>query len=163
MTPGQNGQPIVHGCLSVHVDDGIGGRDKYFGEVIERLRGIYEFGAYNEGQFEFCGVKHFQWDDGSIEMEQSSYIQKISPVEIPRNRRQDPKSSLTDTETQMLRQICGSLQYAAVHTRPDLAAKVGELQAAIPKGRIDHLLNANRTPNGAKTKPASVFDDRANP
>ena len=44
-------------------------------------------GAYNEGQFEFCGVSYFQWDDGSVELEQNSYIQKIPPVEIPRNRR----------------------------------------------------------------------------
>eukprot|EP00435_Cladocopium_sp_Y103_P035026 s2451_g9.t1 len=157
ITLGKDGRPRVHGCLGMHVDDGIGGGDQYFREVIGRLRKIYEFGAYNEGEFEFCGVRYFQWDDGSIEMEQNSYIQKISPIEIPKGRRLDPKSRLNETETQWLRQICGSLQFAAVHTRPDLAAKVGELQTAIPHGRIEHLLNANRTLYEAKSHPVALM------
>ena len=53
------------------------GGDSFFMEVIGKLRKKFEFGAYNEGDFEFCGVKYFQWDDGSIEMGQDSYIQKI--------------------------------------------------------------------------------------
>jgi len=57
----------------------------------------------------------------------------------------------------MLRQICGSIQYAAVHTRPDLAAKVGELQAAIPCGRIEHLISANRVLYEAETKAVSLM------
>ena len=57
----------------------------------------------------------------------------------------------------MLRQICGSIQYASVHTRPDLSAKVGELQAAIPHGRIEHLIQANRVLYEAKTKPVSIM------
>lgn len=151
------GRVKAHGCLGIHVDDGIGGGDQYFGKVIGKLREIYSFGAYKEGEFEFCGVRYFQWDDGSIGMEQSSYIQKISRIEIPRSRRVDPKSPLTATETQMLRQKCGSIQYAAVHTRPDLAAKVGELQAAIPCGRIEHLISANRVLYEAKTKAVSLM------
>ena len=156
ITHGPNG-PRVRGCLGLHVDDGIGGGDEYFGKVIERLRKTYDFGAYNEGEFEFCGVKYFQWDDGSIEMGQDSYIQKISPIDIPRKRRQQPKESLSSTETQSLRQICGSLQYAAVHTRPDISAKVGELQAAIPCGRVEHLILANRVLFEAKTKPVNLM------
>ena len=70
------GKVRVHGCLGIHVDDGIGGGDQYFKRVIGKLREIYSFGAYNEGEFEFCGVHYFQWDDGSIELEQKSYIQK---------------------------------------------------------------------------------------
>jgi hypothetical protein len=47
-------------------------------------------------------------------------------------------------EVQHLRQLCGSLQYAAVHTRPDLAAKVGSLQSMVTRGKVQHLLDANR-------------------
>ena len=57
ITAGPNGQPKVRGCLGLHVDDGIGGGDEYFREVIERLRKIYDFGAYNEGEFEFNSVE----------------------------------------------------------------------------------------------------------
>ena len=157
VTKDHHGKPKVRGCLGLHVDDGIGGGDEYFREVIGRLRRKYEFGAYNEGEFEFCGVRYFQWDDGSIEMTQDSYIQRIHPIEIPRSRRQNPQSPLSSVEVQQLRQICGSLQYASVHTRPDLAAKVGELQTAVTKGKIEHLITANRVLYEAKSHPVSLM------
>ena len=157
VTADENGQPQVRGVLGVHVDDGLGGGDEFFHKVLARLRAKYEFGAYNEGSFEFCGVRYFQWDDYSIEMGQDEYIQRIAPVQIPRDRRQDPKAELSETEKQMLRQICGSLQYAAVQTRPDIAAKVGSLQASIPHARIEHLIDANRVLYEAKTKPVTLL------
>ena len=98
VTKTPSGKPQVRGCLGLHVDDGIGGGDSYFRDVIERLRRKYDFGAYNEGEFEICGVRYFQWDDGSIEMNKDSYIQRISPVEVPKFRRQEPQSSLTALE-----------------------------------------------------------------
>ena len=107
VAPGKNGQPYVHGCLGIHVDDGISGGDKYFGEVIERLRGIYEFGAYNEGQSEFCGVSNFQWDDGSIELEQNSYIQKI-PLEIPTKSTSGSKVKMPSTDLQIAPVCCSA-------------------------------------------------------
>ena len=157
ITKNSKGQPQVRGCLGLHVDDGIGGGDSYFGEVIGRLRKKFEFGAYNEAEFEFCGVRYFQWDDGSIELGQDSYIQKIDPIEIPRNRRTQSQENLTPTETQRLRQLCGSLQYAAVHTRPDLAAKVGEIQAMVTKARVEHMVIANRILYEAKTRPVNLM------
>ena len=45
ISPGTQNKPKVHGVLGIHVDNGIGGGDRYFGEVIERLRSIYSFGV----------------------------------------------------------------------------------------------------------------------
>ena len=111
------------------MDDGIGAGDQYFKETIGKLRKIYDFGAYYEREFDFCGVHYKQWDYCSIEMDQGSYLQKIAPIEIPRARRSELESEVTEPERQQLRRLCGSLQYAAVHTRPDLAAKTGQLQS----------------------------------
>ena len=144
ITRGKDDRPIVRGVLGVHVDDGIGGGDSYFQSVIQRLKGIYAFGAYNEVQFDFCGVHYKQWDDGSIEMDQVGYMKKIEPIEIPRPRRNTPDAEVSETERQHLRRVCGSLQYAAVHTRPDLAAKVGQLQSVVTRAKVKHLLEANR-------------------
>eukprot|EP00435_Cladocopium_sp_Y103_P052633 s419_g16.t1 len=144
ITPDKSGKPIVRGVLGIHVDDGIGGGDQYYHEILGKLRKIYDFGAYNEGSFEFCGVRYHQWDDGSIEMDQVDYLRRIDPIEIPKHRRSTPNEDLTESEVQQLRRICGSLQFAAVHTRPDLAAKVGHLQSMVTKGKVQHLLEANR-------------------
>eukprot|EP00435_Cladocopium_sp_Y103_P058560 s1182_g20.t1 len=144
VTCGTNGKPVVRGILGVHVDDGIGGGDHFFKETLERLRKRFNFGAYNEHEFDFCGVHYKQWDDGTIEMDQREYIRKIEPLNIPKNRRLEPESELSEAERHGLRGLCGSVQFAAVHTRPDLAAKVGQLQSAIPRAKIKDLLEANR-------------------
>eukprot|EP00435_Cladocopium_sp_Y103_P022581 s1765_g5.t1 len=157
VTRDPQGNPRVRGILGIHVDDGIGAGDAYFKSVIQKLRGIYDFGAYNEGEFDFCGVHYKQWDDGSIEMDQGSYLQKIDPIEIPRARRNSPESEVSEVERQQLRRLCGSLQYAAVHTRPDLAAKTGQLQSVVTRAKVKHLIEANRVLYEGKTHPVCLL------
>eukprot|EP00435_Cladocopium_sp_Y103_P027437 s224_g6.t1 len=157
VTRGKHGEPQVRGVLGVHVDDGIGAGDSYFKSVIQKLRGIYDFGAYYEKEFDFCGVHFKQWDDGSIEMDQMGYIQKIEPIEVPKVRRQDPEMEVSEIERQHLRRLCGSLQYAAVHTRPDLAAKTGQLQSVVTKAKVKHLLEANRVLYEGKKFPVCLM------
>ena len=38
VTQDAKGNPVVHGVLGIHVDDGIGGGDPYFTEVVQKLR-----------------------------------------------------------------------------------------------------------------------------
>ena len=142
VTAEKDGSPRVRGVLGIHVDDGIGGGDSYFHSVLQKLKKIYDFGAYNEGNFEFCGVRYSQWDDGTIEMDQTEYLRRIEPIEVPKHRRLEPKSDLTATEVQHLRRICGSLQFAAVRTRPDLSAKVGQLQSMVTRGSGSTLVGS---------------------
>ena len=156
VTKGENGKPLVRGVLGIHVDDGIGGGDDYFMGVIGRLREKYSFGAFNIGEFDFCGIRYRQLDDGSVEMCQKGYVDKIDPIQIQRHRRKEPQAPVDETERQCLRQLCGSLQYAAVQTRPDICAKVGLLQSAIPRACIEDLLEANRVLLEAKAHPVTI-------
>ena len=77
-------------------------------------------------------------------MDHRDYVRKIEPINVPKHRRMVPDAGLADTDKHFLRGLHGSLQYAAVHTRPDLAAKVGQLQASISKPKAKDLLEANR-------------------
>ena len=156
VSPDSSGKPHVHGILGIHVDDGIGGGDEYFRATIEKLRKVYSFGVFNVRSFEFCGVSFKQDEHGAIELNQCKYISQISSINIPRERRQEPKAPVTEVERQQLRQICGSLQYAAVHTRPDICAKVGILSSKIGKAVIEDLLQANRVLYEAKTHTVSL-------
>ena len=156
VTKSTSGKPRVHGVLGIHVDDGIGGGDDFFMETIGRLRDKYSFGAFNIGEFDFCGIHYSQWRDGSIEMSQRKYIERIEPIQIDRHRRKEVQSPVTEVERQCLRQLCGSLQYAAVQTRPDISAKVGILQSMIPKACIEDLLEANRVLFEAKKNPVNL-------
>eukprot|EP00435_Cladocopium_sp_Y103_P035397 s1051_g9.t1 len=157
VTPDQRGKPVVRGVLGIHVDDGLGAGDGYFKSIIGKLRKIYDFGAYYEREFDFCGVHYKQWDDGSIEMDQVGYIQKITPIEVPRTRRTCPESDVSEPERQQLRRLIGSIQYAAVHTRPDLAAKTGQLQSQVTKAKVKHLLEANRVLYEGKVHPVCLM------
>ena len=143
--------------MGIHVDDGIGGGDAYFGKVIEQLRGIYSFGSCDEGEFVFTGIRFRQWDDGSIEMDQTTYLEKIMPIHVSRDRRHRLEDPLNASEVHELRRLNGSLQYAAVHTRPDIAAKVGLLQSMVTKGRVKHLLEANKVLHEAKSHAVSLM------
>ena len=89
-------------------------------------------------------------------MDQIQYLEKILPIHIPRERRVNPEGSLSPEEVHELRRLNGSLQYAAVHTRPDIAAKVGFLQSQVTKGRVRHLIEANRVLHEAKSHAVSI-------
>ena len=152
-----NGSVRHHGVLGIHVDDGICGGNDRFHAVLDKLRSRFSFGSFEEKDFVFTGIHLHQWEDGSIEMDQSSYVESIEAIEIPRQRRKDPESPVTDSERQRLRQLVGSLQYAAVHTRADICAKVGELQSAINSACVSHLLLANKVLHEAKTHQVSIM------
>ena len=57
---------------------------------------------------------------------------------------------MTDTERHLLRGLIGSLQYAAVHTRPDLASSLSFLQSDINKATVSTLIAANKALHIAK-------------
>ena len=102
----------IHGSLGIHVDDGIGGGDQTFLDSLQRIRKKFNFGSFEQGCFTFTGIKYRQWDDKSVEYDQIDYIEKISPIEVPKSRRNQPLSRLTEEETTQLRSLVGALQYA---------------------------------------------------
>ena len=152
---GGSGKP--RGVIGIHVDDGICGSDQVFHEVLGKLRAHFSFGLFEEGSFTFTGIRLRQWEDRSIEMDQCEYIEGIDATNVPRERRKVPESPLCDKETRQLRQFVGVLQYAAVHTRADLTAKVGEIQSAINSACVSHLLEANCILHEAKTSRVTLM------
>ena len=153
----KDGKVRVRGSLGVHVDDGIGGGDNVFMKSLERIRKKFSFGSFEKGSFTFTGIRVQQWDDKSIEYDQIDYIEKISPLEIPRRRRDQMESQITPEETTQLRSLIGALQYASVHTRPDLSAKIGELQSSVPKATVRDLVQANKVLHEAKVHKVSLM------
>ena len=125
--------------------------------MLKRVEARFKFGAFERREFKYTGINFKQWDDFSIEYDQISYVEKISPVTIDKGRRSQLSASLNETEKSSLRSIVGALQYAAVHTRPDLAAKVGELQSAINRAAISDLVTANKVLAEAKQNPISLM------
>ena len=134
----------LHGVLGTHVDDGICGGDQFFHQQLERLKQVLPFGSFKQQKFVFTGIHLEQLPDFSIMASQEEYVKNIQAIDIGRTRRQTPESAVTETELNKLRGLIGSVQYAVTHTRPDMAAKLGEVQIQIAKATVQTLMLANK-------------------
>ena len=138
------------GILGLHVDDGLCGGNARFKGVIQELEKKYPFGSKRVQQFTFTGIDMQQHANKSISLSQSRYVREITPITIEAERRKDPMLEVTPKERQELRALIGSLQYASVHTRPDISSRLSHLQSAINKATVETLIMANQTLHIAK-------------
>ena len=144
----QSGEP--EGILGTHVDDGLGGGNSRFEAKIRELESTFPFGSRRTGKFTFTGIDLQQHADKSISLSQSSYVKNIVPIGISAERRKVEESEVDDNEKHALRALVGSLQYASVNTRPDLASRLSFLQSAISKAKVSDLIEGNRVLHEAK-------------
>ena len=144
------GHRTLHGVLGTRVDDGICGGDEYFLSRIEKLRQSLPFGSFTQPKFVFTGIQLEQLPDHSIRANQRDYIRAIPSIEVGKHRRSHPQEAINDQEWSNLRGLIGSLQYATTHTRPDVAAKLGESQVQLSRPTVSTLLEANKVLRAAQ-------------
>lgn len=148
----------LDGILGIHVDDGIGGGGQRSEKALQQIQQVLPFGQREYRKFRFTGLDVEQLPNNSIRFGQEEYIHKIAPIDVPKERRKNRDLEATGHEIHELRALCGSLQYAAVHSRPDLAAKVSFLQKSICKAIVGTLLDGNQVLMEAKeTADTSVL------
>ena len=125
--------------FGTHVDDGIGGGDKYFHQQLQKLQAKLPFGSFKQRKSVFCGIQLEQTPDQSILASQADYIHK----NLVENSLQAPAN---ESEISKLRGLVGSLQYAVTHThtRPDLAARLGDVQVQMAQPKVETLLTSNK-------------------
>ena len=138
------------GALGIHVDDGIYGGNEYFHSQISKLEKKYPFGSKKSHAFTFTGIELQQHPNKSIELSQSKYVNSIQPIVLKAERKCQEESKVTEEERHLLRGLVGSLQYAAVHTRPDLSSALSHLQSQINSATVSTLLTANKVLHTAK-------------
>ena len=138
------------GVLGIHVDDGLGAGNQRFQSKIDELEKTFPFGSKKTGKFTFTGIDLQQNADHSISMSQSSYVRNIQAIPISQERRHCPEEAITEREQQDLRALVGSLQYAAVHTRPDISSRLSHLQSTINKACVKDLIEGNKVLHEAK-------------
>jgi hypothetical protein len=140
----------VAGILGIHVDDGIGGGNEYYHHKIAMLEKKFPFGSKKMSNFTFTGIEINQRADSSIVLSQSAYVRKIAPIAIDPNRKTQSDLKVTEPERLALRGVIGSLQYAAINTRPDLSSRLSMLQSNINQATIETLQEANKLLHEAK-------------
>ena len=138
------------GMIGFHVDDGLFCGNKRFLEKIDALERKFPFGRKKTRDFVFTGLHVQQRADYSIRVEQSQYVKDIAPITMNPSRRKEVEHEVTEDERHALRAIIGSLQYAAINTRPDICSRLGALQSRINKAQVIDLIEANKTLHEAK-------------
>ena len=126
-------QQQAEGLIGIHVDDGLCCGSPKFHQKLSQLEAKYPFGSKKSREFTFTGLRISQQKDQSIWVSQEQYVKDIHPITIPKERRMVPQDAVNEGERQSLRALVGSLQYAAMNTRPDLCSKLGWLQSQINK------------------------------
>ena len=138
------GQPSTEGMIGIHVDDGLCCGSPKFHAKLKQLEQKFPFGSKKETNFVFTGLQITQQDDGAIWVDQTQYVKEISPITLEKHRRGNPEDVVSEKERQSLRGLIGSLQYAAVNTRPDICNKLSLLQTQINRAKVQTLLDANK-------------------
>ena len=138
------------GVIGLHVDDGLRGGNQRFQTVLGELEKKYPFGSKRIQQFVFTGIDMQQHANSSISLSQSKYVRDIASIHITQERRKNLNDEVTSKERQDLRALIGSLQYASVHTRPDISSRLSYLQSAINRATVETLIMANQTLHLAK-------------
>ena len=146
----QEGSNKPSGVIGMHVDDGLRGGDAFFDEQLSKLEAIFPFGAKKTQSFTFTGIEMNQLPNKTIILSQEKYITKIEPIHIKSDRKEMTESKINEEERLSLRALIGSLQYASVNTRPDLASRLSHLQSSINTATISTLNEANKVLHNAK-------------
>ena len=145
------------GVIGVTVDDlCCGGSSAFREQVLEPLCQRFTFGKICEKQGRFTGRDLCQAEDFSISIDQVEYINNLKLAEVPRSRRRDRESPLSDQERTLLRIKAGELNWVQAISRPDLAGAVSLLQTSFAEPKVAHLLEANKLLKEAKDYPVRL-------
>ena len=151
----QNNELI--GILSCHVDDILWGGTSVFEEtIIWRICKIFFISKYDSQAFQHLGVHLEQGPDGSITVNQHSYAQSISAIQVRYNDVVNKDRPLNESEISILRCAIGQLNWLACITRPDIAFDVSVASSSIKTATLADILKVNKIITKVKSNECSI-------
>ena len=140
----------LHGVVTTNVDDLIMAGDELFDvEVVDKLQEEFKFSKVELDSFNYCGCSFSSVGDGSIELNQNEYIDKLDYME---NVEGDDEDELGRKEKKQARGKIGALLWISLVSRPDLSFAVNKLSSEVSDGRIRTVKEINRIIKQAKAK-----------
>ena len=138
----------LQGFIVVNVDDVImAGTEMFKEKVEEKLKDMFKFSKVEEKDFVYCGCRIKCKEDGTIELDQNSYLDTLTQMEkVPGNDDRE----LTEKEKKEARGKIGALLWVSLLTRPDLSFDVNILSAEVSKGTVNTIKSINRAIRRAK-------------
>ena len=138
------------GLLVVEVGDLFGMGNEEFFEVMEVLRGRFQFGKFVFLQEQvsgaaFNGRRLKQLPNGEIQVDMEKFVkEKLEEVKLDSGRASQPKSKADSEEKDRTRAAVGSLTWAAKEGRPDAAAMASLVASCLNDLKIQDILDLNK-------------------
>ena len=117
-------------------------------KCLERLKLKLPFGDFRRKTVKYTGAEIRQHADGTIEVTQEAYIDKLEEV----CTKPFGKSSDLLEEPTLMRACCGQLAWVANHSRPDQAFLASYLQGVQDLAQVSHLELYNKAVREMKTR-----------
>eukprot|EP00971_Amphidinium_carterae_P350893 6491795-Amphidinium_carterae.1 len=141
-------QNRLSGVLLVETDDLLfGGKGKTFDNAMSNIRASFKFGHWRtllHKPAEYSGRRLVQTSDYGFEIDMTQYlVEKARPIEICRERRQQPNEELTETERTQYRGLIGSLTWASRMAMPQLAGEVSIMASRNNQATVLDALTVN--------------------
>eukprot|EP00434_Breviolum_minutum_P015613 symbB.v1.2.013753.t1/scaffold976.1/size149240/6 len=163
---------ILDGILGVHVDDFIGCGERIserkdldrkiamiaprnFSERMVKLSQDFRFGSWDfvkeKGGFLFCGGEvNYDEEKNEIRMTHETYVHKVKPITIDKNRKKQEQEECTPKEVHQLRAGIGAVAWPSNQSSPHLTCSVSLMQATVAKAQVSDLCVFNKALSFAK-------------
>ena len=158
------GMERLDGILGLHVDDFIGGGEgmsrvavegwnhvpvgeQNFASRVKWLKTKLELGSLHLGlSFPFTGIQLTQSPNFEcIQLSMENYLQKVKPIALIKERRQNPHAETTAQEKHHLRGLNGSMNWPVTQLMLYGAASLSIQAANVEKSIVEDVHEANKT------------------
>ena len=138
------------GLVTTHSDDLIlAGNDVFERDISSKLQQVFQFSKIENNSFKYCGCNVTVNNDGSIELDQNDYIEKLEELYVD-NVAKDT-DELSKQEIKAVRGKIGELLWISLMTRPDLSFDVNILSSEVPNGTVATMRAVNKIVKKAKS------------
>lgn len=146
----------VTGVLACHVDDFIwGGSQTFATTVIPHLKSVFQVGREEHDNFCYVGIE-FITVDGTILMQQESYIKNLQPIHMDSSRAVQRNSPLCGIEADQLRSKIGQILWVARQSRPDVMFDGCNLASNTKHATVQTIHEANKVVRKLKSQQVTL-------
>jgi hypothetical protein len=147
----------LHAVISTHVDDVKGAStDEVRKEFLKYLEERYGKVAFQEKSFECVGIKHKQYDDFSVEMDQDHYCKQMRQIDLTAVKYEDVDFLLPQHLIQLYMSLLGGIAWLTL-TRAEVCVFVNKLQRKAKNPSLGDAKDANKLLRWIQRKSAKTL------
>ena len=155
---------FVNGVLTLaivkHVDDlKMMGQRKDIEKFVAHVAATFGKMDIDWKDFTFCGIRHYQAEDGSISLDQIKFLTACKPMSIPAVLAGPAEEPLSESNRRHFLSLLMTIAYS-LQTRPDIAVFVTALQREAHQAKSIHARRLNMLLKWIQANPRKLVNPR---